>query len=108
MGGLSNVELMQNMLAMMSQQKEMMRKMAEATTLKELRLNAFKASLYGGQAHDSFALFKEPLQQYFTVRRVTWECATMAATMIPSIVSILIGIAEEWLYGKKKQDHDCR
>ena len=84
------------MLAMMSQQQEMMRKMAEATTLKDLRLDAVKAPRYGGQVQESFALFKEQVQQYFTVRRVNWKCATMAATIIPTIGSMLVGTAAEW------------
>ena len=59
MSGPSNEELMQSMLAMMSQQQEMMRKMAEATTLKDLRLDAVKAPRYGGQVQESFALLKD-------------------------------------------------
>ena len=59
----SNAELMANMLAMMSQQQEMIRKMAEATVLKDLRLDAVKSPRYGGQVQESFALFKEQVQR---------------------------------------------
>ena len=58
-----NAELMQNMLAMMAQQQEMMREMEEATTLKDLRLDAVKPPRYGGQVQESFALFKEQVQR---------------------------------------------
>ena len=96
MGEPSNAELMQSMLAMIAQQQDMMRKMAEATTLKDLRLDAVKAPRYSGQMQESFALFKEQVQQYFEVRRVEWKSATMAATIIPTIGSMLTGTAADW------------
>uniref|UniRef100_M4BBG2 Retrotransposon gag domain-containing protein n=1 Tax=Hyaloperonospora arabidopsidis (strain Emoy2) TaxID=559515 RepID=M4BBG2_HYAAE len=96
MSGPSNAELMQSMLAMMSQQQEMMKKKAEATTLKDLHLDAVKAPQYGGQVQESFALYKEQVQKNFTVRRVNWKCATMVSTIIPTIGSMLVGTAAEW------------
>lgn len=96
MSGPSKEELMQNMLARMAQQQEMMRKMAEATALKDLRLDPVKAPRYRGQIQESFASFKEQVQQYFEVRRVAWKSATMAATIISTIGSMLTGTAAEW------------
>ena len=52
MGDPSNVELMQSMLAMIAHQQDLMRKMAEATTLNDLRLDAVKAPRYSGQMHE--------------------------------------------------------
>ena len=49
MGETSNAELMQIMLAMIAQRQDMMRKRAEATTLKDLQLDALKAPLYSDQ-----------------------------------------------------------
>ena len=92
----SNAELMQSMLTMMAQQQEMMRKIAEATTLKDLRLDAVKAPRYGGQVHESFAPFKEQVQQYFEVRRVEWKSATMASSIIPTIESMLTDTAADY------------
>ena len=45
----SNAELMQSTFAMIKQQQDMMRNMAEATTLKNLRIDAVKAPRYSGQ-----------------------------------------------------------
>ncbi|TDH66456.1 hypothetical protein CCR75_007746 [Bremia lactucae] len=71
--------------------------MAVATTLKDLRLDAIKAPCYSGQMQESFALSKEQVQQYFEVKRVERKSATMANTSIPTIGSMLIGTAAEWL-----------
>lgn len=53
MGVPSNVELMLNMLAMMAQQQEVMRKMDEVTTLNDLRLGEVKEPRYSGKGQES-------------------------------------------------------
>ncbi|CCI11391.1 unnamed protein product [Albugo candida] len=70
--------------------------MAEATTLKDLRLDAVQAPRYSRQMQDSFALFEEQVQQCFEVRRVEWKNATMTATIITTIETMLTGTAAEW------------
>ena len=95
--GSFNAELMQNMLTMMAQQHGMMRKMAGATTLKDLGVEEVKALRYEGQVHESldYVLFKEKVQ-YLTEGRVDWKNAKMATTMVPTIGSMLTGAVVEW------------
>ena len=52
------------MLALVAQQQEIMRKMAEVTTRKDLRLDEVREPCYSVQMQEYFALFKEQLQQF--------------------------------------------
>lgn len=82
-----------SVLAMLAQQQELMRKMAEAIMLKDIRFDEVKENRYSGQMQKWFALLKEQVQQYFEVMRVEWKSATMVATIIPTIGSMFTGTA---------------
>lgn len=48
-----------SVLAMLAQQQELMRKMAEAIMLKDIRFDEVKENRYSGQMQKWFALLKE-------------------------------------------------
>lgn len=60
-----------------------------------------KEPRYSGQMQESFALFKEHLQQYFEVRCVEWKREMKTATIIPTIGSMLNSTAADCFVKRK-------
>ena len=84
MESITNEQLMQQMVAMIARQQEMLEKMQREPRI-DFKLEGVKLPTYSGRVEESAQLFYEQMDQYFAAKGVPWKSKELAPRILATL-----------------------
>ncbi|TMW66815.1 hypothetical protein Poli38472_014127 [Pythium oligandrum] len=92
----TNEQLMQQMVALIARQQEMLEKMQREQVRTEFKLEGVKLPTYSGRVEESAQLFYEQADQYFAAKGIAWKSVELAPRVLAALGGSLRGAAAQW------------
>lgn len=96
MDPITNEQLMQQMMAMIARQQEMLEKMQANQNGLNLKLEGVKMPVYSGRVEESAQLYYEQMDQYFAGKGIAWKSPELAPRILATLGGSLRGAAAQW------------
>src|SRR5512145_2890360 len=94
--------LMQSMIASIQKQTELIETLTQMKQVSELKLEGVKLPTYSGTLDESFALYKQKIDQYFKAKSIAYKEAALKDRMLAVIAGTLKHGAAHWYMAERE------